>query len=152
MHSSVGSIDVQERGCPDVVAGFVDVAVSAIQGGDECKAVMEILCARQCFGFDDDLSCFVDIAPFAADLDGRESFREVKCQVKLRFDDDLPGVIDKAVLVAEFPPGKTFDKVPPHSCAVLFTRRHRWLQGISSRRVNVATVVPAVDWSKMLLE
>src|ERR1700722_5218831 len=72
-HSCLGSIDVQERRCPGVLARSVDVAVSAILGRDECKAVMKILDVSQCFWLDNHLPRFVDIAPFSADLDCRKT-------------------------------------------------------------------------------
>jgi hypothetical protein len=55
---------------------------------------MDILSVSQCLRFDGHLSYFVDIAPFPADLDCRKSFRKVKRQIKIRFNDDLSRAID----------------------------------------------------------
>ena len=113
---------------------------------------MEIFNVSQSLGRDDHPSFFVDVAPLAADLHCRKSLGEMRCQVKLRFDDDLTRAVNIAVLFAKLPPRETFRKVTPHFCTIFFTRRNWWLQNKGSRRVNVAAVVAAVDWSKMILK
>jgi hypothetical protein len=51
---------------------------------------MEVLRGIESSWLNDNLSRFVDITPFSADLDSRKSFGKVKCQIKLRFDNDFP--------------------------------------------------------------
>src|SRR5574337_779337 len=105
---------------PDVASGRVDISVASILAGNVGEAVVERLSMSQSLGLDNHLACLVDITPLATDLNGRESLGELKGEVKLSLDDELPRPIDETVLFPELPSGKVLAKVSPYSRAVFF--------------------------------
>src|SRR5260370_35238446 len=98
-----GSILVQERGCPNVLAGFVDITVLPVFGGNKRKTMVEVLSARCRHGFDDHFSCVIDVSPLTANDHRCQPLREVKGQVESGFDNSLAVATNVSLLLAELP-------------------------------------------------